>query len=189
MASVARVSPNRTMSALRACTHARTHETSTRTIESRRRRRRRRRRRSRGKSCGAECCRRRTGDWRPVEWVEGPPWTRNTREESCTHAYAGQEPRERYYDTTLASCGEAEITLSRRWNFQVDGSARIGRITKFSIPIEFYIYNILNLEFDFRRIRNSMQNALSLENNPINFSRQLRNIFDTILNDRAAKRK
>lgn len=158
MASVARVSPNRTMSALRACTkYAHTHETSTRTIESRRRRRRRRRRRSRGKSCGAECCRRRTGDWRPVEWVEGPPWTRNTREESCTHAYAGQEPRERYYDTTLASCGEAEITLSRRWNFrQVDESARIGRITKFSIPIEFYIYNILNLEFDFRRIRNTM---------------------------------
>lgn len=34
-----------------------------------------------------------------------------------------------------------------------------------------------------------MQNDLSLENNPINFSRQLRNIFDTILNDRAAKRK
>lgn len=57
------------------------------------------------------------------------------------------------------------------------------------LNLELYIYNILNLEFDFRRIRNSMQNALSLENNPINFSRQLRNIFDTILNDRAAKRK
>lgn len=105
---------------VRVRTHARTKYRVERS--NRRRRRRRRWRRNRGKSCGAECCRRRTGDWRPVEWVEGP--TVNTQYPRVAHTLT--QVRNHVNDTTLASRGEVEITLSRRWNFrEVDGNPGI----------------------------------------------------------------
>lgn len=95
----------------------------------------------------AECCRRRTGDWRPVEWVEGSPWTRNTRSKS---ARGWPHTRLRRSGTTWIRClvekQKLRASRSRRrkwtefflanrmqsqrhamWNKERHGISRIGR--------------------------------------------------------------